>query len=150
MGMAAMQKQLANSLVNAPSHTARISSRRGSLHTHARASFNVSNSSDSARNSSAITIIVLQILKVKASLNAVAKQPARDIDSEAINAQIKENLRSMRMLALVMPFAAVSGSTDTFFIITKAVASFIKVRLEHVATGSSFDIGDCLHLSNIV
>jgi hypothetical protein len=77
-----------------------------------------------------ISFIGLQILKVKESLNAMAKQPALDIDSEAINAQIKENLRSMRMLALVMPFAAVSGSTDTFFIITKAVASFIKVRLE--------------------
>jgi len=33
------------------------------------------------------------------------------------------------MLAMVVPFAAVSGSTDTFFIITKAVASFIKLYL---------------------
>lgn len=31
------------------------------------------------------------------------------------------------MLAVVAPLAAVGGSTDTFFIITKAVASFIKV-----------------------
>lgn len=125
-----MRNHLANSLVTAPNHTARITSRRVWLHTHARASFNAPSSSESARNSNVISFIGLQILKVKESLNAVAKQPALDIDSEAINAQIKENLRSMRMLALVMPFAAVSGSTDTFFIITKAVASFIKVRLE--------------------
>lgn len=129
-GMAAMRNHLANSLVNAPNLTARITCRRGWSLTHARASFNASNSSDSSRNSNMISFIGLQILKVKESLNAMAKQPALDIDSEAINAQIKENLRSMRMLALVMPFAAVSGSTDTFFIITKAVASFIKVRLE--------------------
>ena len=143
--MAAMQNHLANSVLNAPSFTARITSRRGWLHTSARASFNDNNSSDSVRNSSAISLIGLQILKVKESLSAMAKQPALDIDQEAINTQIKENLRSMRMLALVMPFAAVSGSTDTFFIITKAVASFIKVRLERFATRSSFVTGDYLH-----
>jgi len=41
----------------------------------------------------------------------------------------------MRVLALVAPFAAVSGSADTFFIITKAVASFIKVSYTNFAEG---------------
>jgi len=50
-------------------------------------------------------------------------------DAQDINAQIKDSVKSMRMLAMVIPFAAVSGSTDTFFIITKAVASFIKLYL---------------------
>lgn len=71
----------------------------------------------------------LGALKAKATLTAMALRACQDADTHAINAQIKENMKSLRMLALVMPFAAVSGSTDTFFIITKAVASFIKVRL---------------------
>jgi hypothetical protein len=48
---------------------------------------------------------------------------------QAISQQIKESVGHMRVLALVAPFAAMSGSADTFFVITKAVASFIKVSL---------------------
>lgn len=60
-------------------------------------------------------------------LAACAVEAARQTDEAAVNQQIKDSLKSMRVLALVAPFAAVSGSADTFFIITKAVASFIKV-----------------------
>jgi len=45
------------------------------------------------------------------------------------NAQIKAAVKNMRCLAAVAPFAAASGSTNTFILITKAVGSFIKVSL---------------------
>jgi hypothetical protein len=51
------------------------------------------------------------------------------LDAEELNAQIRGSLKQMRVLALVAPFAAVSGGADTFMIITKAVASFIKLYL---------------------
>lgn len=60
-------------------------------------------------------------------LKAAAVETARQTNEEAVNQQIKESVKQMRMLAIIAPFAAVSGSADTFFIITKAVASFIKV-----------------------
>jgi len=44
-----------------------------------------------------------------------------------VNLQIQQSARQLRILAAVAPFAAVSGSADTLFIVTKAVASFIKV-----------------------
>lgn len=47
---------------------------------------------------------------------------------QEVNLQIKQSIKQLRILAAVAPFAAVSGSADTFFIVTKAVASFIKVR----------------------
>lgn len=65
-----------------------------------------------------------------------ARRPARPTSLlplrpavQAVNLQIKESVRQMRILAVVAPFAAVSGGADTFFIVTKAVASFIKVGL---------------------
>lgn len=61
-------------------------------------------------------------------VKAAASEAARQTNEEAINQNIKESIKQMRMLAIIAPFAAVSGSADTFFIITKAVASFIKVR----------------------
>lgn len=51
------------------------------------------------------------------------------LDAEELNVQIRGSLKQMRVLALVAPFAAVSGGADTFMIITKAVASFIKLYL---------------------
>lgn len=74
---------------------------------------------------SLVGLNVLKTLKNKATeLSKVS-----DADADAINGQIKESIRGMRMLAMVVPFAAVSGSTPTFMIITKAVASFIKLYL---------------------
>jgi len=61
--------------------------------------------------------------------SAAGPSKVSEEDARELNAQIKESVKSMRMLAMVIPFAAVSGSTDTFFIITKAVASFIKLYL---------------------
>lgn len=49
--------------------------------------------------------------------------------SKDINAQIKASIKNMRCLAAVAPFAAASGSTNTFILITKAVGSFIKLYL---------------------
>lgn len=53
----------------------------------------------------------------------------RQTNEEAVNFQIKQSARQLRILAAVAPFAAVSGSADTLFIVTKAVASFIKLYL---------------------
>jgi hypothetical protein len=61
-------------------------------------------------------------------MRVTAEEATAGMDEAALNQQIKDSVKNMRMLALVAPFAAVSGSADTFFIITKAVASFIKVR----------------------
>jgi YggT family protein len=49
--------------------------------------------------------------------------------NEEVNREVRRSAATMRTLVLVAPFAAVSGSADTFFIITKAVASFIKLYL---------------------
>lgn len=48
---------------------------------------------------------------------------------QEVNAQIKSSIKNMKCLAAVAPFAAVGGSTNTFILITKAVGSFIKVRI---------------------
>jgi YggT family protein len=69
------------------------------------------------------------VWNVKSVLASMAQRTIQDVDAEDLNSQIKQSVKSMRMLAMVVPFAAVSGSTDTFFIITKAVASFIKLYL---------------------
>lgn len=61
-------------------------------------------------------------------MKTAAAETTQHVDEAQLNQQIKDSVKQMRMLALVAPFAAVSGSADTFFIITKAVASFIKVR----------------------
>lgn len=61
-------------------------------------------------------------------MKAAAVESTKNVDEAQLNQQIKDSVKNMRMLALIAPFAAVSGSADTFYIITKAVASFIKVR----------------------
>lgn len=64
-----------------------------------------------------------------ASMRAAAAEAARQVAEQDVNAQIRDGVKQMRVLALVAPFAAVSGGTDTFMIITRAVASFIKLYL---------------------
>jgi hypothetical protein len=64
-----------------------------------------------------------------AAAKAAAAQAARQVAEEDLNAQIKASVKQMRMLAVVAPLAAVSGGADTFMIITRAVASFIKLYL---------------------
>jgi hypothetical protein len=54
---------------------------------------------------------------------------------QAVNLQIQQSVKQLRILAAVAPFAAVSGSADTLVIVTKAVASFIKVRREDCVCG---------------
>lgn len=81
-----------------------------------------------SRNTNALAFLGLGVLRARDAFITATKKAAGEVDTEQIESQLKQSMRSMRMLALVMPFAAVSGSTDTFFIITKAVASFIKVR----------------------
>jgi hypothetical protein len=68
---------------------------------------------------------------ISSSINRMklsAVESTKNVDEAQLNQQIKDSVKNMRMLALIAPFAAVSGSADTFYIITKAVASFIKVR----------------------
>jgi uncharacterized protein YggT (Ycf19 family) len=62
-------------------------------------------------------------------MKAAAAESTKNVDEAQLNQQIKDSVKNMRMLALIAPFAAVSGSADTFYIITKAVASFIKLYL---------------------
>lgn len=67
-------------------------------------------------------------LKQLAALLQV-KPDQQQASSQDINAQIKAAVKNMRCLAAVAPFAAASGSTNTFILITKAVGSFIKLYL---------------------
>lgn len=69
------------------------------------------------------------VAAARRSLAAASADAARAAAEQDINGQIRQSVKQMRMLALVAPFAAVSGSTDTFMIITRAVASFIKLYL---------------------
>lgn len=64
-----------------------------------------------------------------AAMRAAVSRASAQIKEQEVNAQIRDSVKHMRVLALVAPFAAVAGSTDTFMIITKAVASFIKLYL---------------------
>lgn len=64
-----------------------------------------------------------------AAMRAATARAAAQIAEEDVNAQIREGVRQMRVLALVAPLAAVSGGADTFLIVTRAVASFIKLYL---------------------
>jgi YggT family protein len=70
-------------------------------------------------------LAVTAVQRVKSAALEAAKSAAE----ADVNAQIRGNVAQMRALALVAPFAAVSGGADTFLIITKAVASFIKLYL---------------------
>mmetsp|Transcript_10511 Transcript_10511/g.28873 ORF Transcript_10511/g.28873 Transcript_10511/m.28873 type:complete len:218 (+) Transcript_10511:50-703(+) len=76
-------------------------------------------------------VVGLKALNVASRFSAKVSQlsTVSDADAEAINGQIQANLKGMRTLAMVVPFAAVSGSSSTFMILTKAVASFIKLYL---------------------
>lgn len=71
----------------------------------------------------------VQILasKLSGAVTAAARK-VEAADSEAINEQIRENVRNMRQFAAVLPFAALTG-TNAFLLITKAVSSFIKLYL---------------------
>jgi len=64
-----------------------------------------------------------------------AKQRAAATDREAlasgVSAQIRQSVRHARMLTVVAPFAAAGGNygttSNTLLLLTRAVASFIKV-----------------------
>jgi hypothetical protein len=72
-------------------------------------------------------------------VKAAATEAARQTDEAALREGVRDSLRQVRTLALVAPFAAVTGSADTFMIITKAVASFIKVGFNSTwSRGHSF------------
>lgn len=64
-----------------------------------------------------------------AAMRAAAAEASRQVAEQDVNAQIRDSVKQMKVLALVAPFAAVSGGADTFMIITRAVASFIKLYL---------------------
>jgi hypothetical protein len=66
-------------------------------------------------------VVGLKALNVASRFSAKVSQlsTVSDADAEAINGQIQANLKGMRTLAMVVPFAAVSGSSSTFMILTK-------------------------------
>jgi len=74
-----------------------------------------------------------------------AKQRAAATDRETlasgISAQIRQSVRHARMLTVVAPFAAAGGSygttSNTLLLLTRAVASFIKVAAWSLSTCSS-------------
>ena len=96
-----------------------------------------------SRSPGLLSLVGRGALSAKAALVSMAENATKDVNAEELNAQIKESVKSMRMWAMVVPFAAVSGSTDTFFIITKAVASFIKVRWQRATFGPLLFPSDC-------
>jgi len=77
-------------------------------------------------------------------MKVAAIESTKNVDEAQLNQQIKDSVRNMRMLTLIAPFAAVSGSADTFYIITKAVASFIKVKAEKTWKHYSFKLNSIL------
>lgn len=66
-------------------------------------------------------VVGLKALNVASRFSAKVSQlsTVSDADAEAINGQMQANLKGMRTLAMVVPFAAVSGSSSTFMILTK-------------------------------
>lgn len=66
-------------------------------------------------------VVGLKALNVASRFSAKVSQlsTVSDADADAINGQIQANLKGMRTLAMVVPFAAVSGSSSTFMILTK-------------------------------
>lgn len=45
-----------------------------------------------------------------------------------INSSIKQSVRHFHMLGAIAPFAAASTGANTFLLLTKAMAKFLKVR----------------------
>lgn len=70
------------------------------------------------------------LARVAAAVQA-AKQQVATVDADAVNAQIRTSVRNARMLTMVAPFAAAGTSygttSNTLLLLTRAVASFIKV-----------------------
>jgi hypothetical protein len=66
-------------------------------------------------------VVGLKALKVASRFTTKVSKlsTVSEAEAEAINGQIQANLKGMRMLAMVVPFAAVSGSSSTFMILTK-------------------------------
>lgn len=55
-------------------------------------------------------------------------QPTPD-EAAGVNAAIKRQLRGLRTLAIVAPLAATTGGEHVFLLLTRSVASFIKLYL---------------------
>lgn len=65
----------------------------------------------------------------KQRMQSAVAEAVRQTNEEEVNLQIKQSVKQLRVLAAVAPLAAVSGSADTLFVVTRAVASFIKLYL---------------------
>ena len=61
---------------------------------------------------------------IESFLPQLQQQP----DPAVLNASIKQSVRHFHMLGAVAPFAAASGGANTFLLLTKAMARFIKVQ----------------------
>ena len=72
---------------------------------------------------------------VALSMKRAFEQAAQQIDAANVNDQLRQSLKSMRTLALVLPLATVTMHRgDTLFVLTKSVASFLKARLGRSGT----------------
>ena len=62
------------------------------------------------------------VQRAASAVRLAAAEAARQTAEQNVNDQIRQSVKQMRMLAVVAPFAAVTGSTDTFLVITRASA----------------------------
>ena len=63
---------------------------------------------------------------------ALACAQVRSQDAGVVNAGIRQSVRHMHMLGVIAPFAAASSGANTFLLLTKAMAKFIKVPSQSV------------------
>ena len=64
-----------------------------------------------------------------ARVRAALATPLETGDAAAVNAGIRDNLRGLRTLAMVAPLAVTTGGEHVFLLLTRSVASFIKLYL---------------------
>ena len=60
-------------------------------------------------------------------MGSLLAQLQQQPDPAVLNASIKQSVRHFHMLGAIAPFAAASGGANTFLLLTKAMARFIKV-----------------------
>ena len=71
----------------------------------------------------------------------IASAQVRSQDAGVVNAGIRQSVRHMHMLGVIAPFAAASSGANTFLLLTKAMAKFIKVAPHALACHSGrFDV----------
>ncbi|CAL5226826.1 g9689 [Coccomyxa viridis] len=79
---------------------------------------------------STIVAAVAVLLKaVSSAMQRTAERLQQQPDAAVLNKSIKQSVRHFHMLGAIAPFAAASGGANTFLLLTKAMARFIKIYL---------------------